>query len=79
MPPFAGLVECEAVGPMPENTTKPQLHVYDRCIQRHRWALMHLVISKLSRCLLAMVHRDYLQPSRCFGSLMGMQGTPHMR
>lgn len=60
MPPFAGLVECETVGPMPENTTKPQLHVYDRCIQRYRWALMHLVISKLNRCLLAMVHYEYL-------------------
>ena len=32
----AGLVECEAVGFIPSNTTRPQLHVYDRCIQRYR-------------------------------------------
>ena len=32
----AGLVECEAVGSIPGNTTRPQLHVYDRCIQRYR-------------------------------------------
>lgn len=31
-----GLVECEAVGSIPDNTTRPQLYVYDRCIQRYR-------------------------------------------
>ena len=32
----AGLVECEAVGSIPRDTTRPQLHVYDRCIQSYR-------------------------------------------
>ncbi len=37
--PHAGLVECEAIGAIPENTTKPQLHVYGQCIQRYRCGL----------------------------------------
>lgn len=37
--PHAGLVECEAIGVIPENKTKPQLHVYGQCIQRYRCGL----------------------------------------
>ena len=36
----AGLVECEAVGSIPGNNTRPQLHVYDTCIQRYRKGLV---------------------------------------
>ena len=33
---IAGLLDCEPVGPLPNTAVKPQLFVYDKCIQRFR-------------------------------------------
>ena len=43
--PYAGLVESEAVGPLPEDTARPQMLVYARCIQRYRSDTTDLAMS----------------------------------